>query len=67
MKVVYPLPEVLLTVLSGTLAGAEDFVGIRRWARLHMDFLRRVLPFASGVPGHDTLNDMNRAGFPGGS
>lgn len=30
-KVVYPLPEVLLTVLSGTIASAEDFVEIRRW------------------------------------
>ena len=29
-KVVYPLPEVLLMVLCGTLAGAEDFVEIRR-------------------------------------
>ena len=60
-KVVYPLPEVLLTVLSGTLAGAEDFVEIRRWALLHLDFLRRFLPFARGVPSHDTLNDIMNA------
>ena len=31
-KVVYPLPEILLIVLCGTLAGAEDFVEIERWA-----------------------------------
>ena len=60
-KVVYPLPEILLTVLSGTLAGAEDFVEIRRWALLHLDFLRRFLPFASGIPSHDTLNDIMNA------
>lgn len=60
-KVVYPLPEVLLTVLSGTLAGAKDFVEIRRWAMLHMDFLRRFLPFASGIASHDTLNDIFNA------
>ena len=29
-KVLYPLPEALLVVLCGTLAGAEDFVEIRR-------------------------------------
>ncbi len=29
-KVVFPLSEVLLMVLCGTLAGAEDFVDIRR-------------------------------------
>lgn len=49
-KVVYPVPERLLTVLSGTLAGAEDFVEIRRWAKLRLDFLRRFLPFASASP-----------------
>ena len=60
-KVVYPLPEVLLTVLSGTIAGAEDFVEIRRWAMLHMDFLRRILPFTNGIASHDTLNDIFNA------
>ncbi len=35
-KVVYPLPEVLLVVLCGPLAGAEDFVEIRRWGLLHL-------------------------------
>ncbi len=60
-KVVFPLPEVLLVVLCGTLAGAEDFVDVRRWARLHLGFLRRFLPFAHGVPSHDTLNDILNA------
>ena len=60
-KVVYPLPEVLLTVRSGTLAGAEDVVDIQRWAVLHVDVLRRFLPFASGIPSHDTLNDVMNA------
>src|SRR3954470_18664533 len=43
-KVVYPLPEVLLLVLCGTLAGAEDFVEIRRWGMVNQGFLRRFLP-----------------------
>ena len=60
-KVVYPLPEVLLVVLCGTLAGAEDFVEIRRWGLLHLDFLRRFQPFARGIPSHDTLNDIINA------
>ena len=30
-KVVYPLPEIMLLVLCATLAGAEDFVGVRHW------------------------------------
>ena len=60
-KVVFPLPEILLVVLCGTIAGAEDFVEVRRWARLHIDFLRRFLPFAHGIPSHDTLNDIINA------
>jgi len=60
-KVVYPLPEVLLVVLCGTMAGAEDFVEIERWARRKLDFLRRMLPFRRGVPSHDTLNDVMNA------
>jgi hypothetical protein len=60
-KVVYPLPEILLLVLCGTLAGAEDFVEIARWGRRKLDFLRRLLPFARGIASHDTLNDVMNA------
>ncbi|MBF0304169.1 MAG: ISAs1 family transposase [Alphaproteobacteria bacterium] len=60
-KVVYPLPEIMLAVLCGTMAGAEDFVEIRRWGNMNLDFLRRFLPFARGIPSHDTLNDVVNA------
>jgi predicted transposase YbfD/YdcC len=63
-KVVYPLREILLLVLCATMAGAEDFVQIGRWGREKLGFLRRVLPFARGVPSHDTLNDVMNA-LPG--
>jgi predicted transposase YbfD/YdcC len=57
-KVVYPLPEILLLVLCATLGGAEDFVEVVRWGRSKLEFLRRFLPFAHGVPSHDTLCDV---------
>ncbi len=60
-KVLFPLPEVLLLVLCGTLAGAEDFVEIRRWGQMHQKFLRRLLPFKAGILSHDTLNDVINA------
>jgi predicted transposase YbfD/YdcC len=60
-KVLFPLPELLLVVLCGTLAGAEDFVEIRRWAQMQEAFLRRLLPFKTGIPSHDTLNDVINA------
>lgn len=63
-KVVYPLPEILLAVLCATMAGADDFVEIERWANRKLDFLRRFLPFENGIPSHDTLNDVLNA-LPG--
>jgi predicted transposase YbfD/YdcC len=60
-KVVYPLPEVLLLALCATLAGADDFVEVTAWGEEHLDFLRRFLPYADGIPSHDALNDVMNA------
>ena len=60
-KVCYPLEEVLLIVLCASMAGAGDFVQIERWANRKLDFPRRFLPFAKGVPSQDTLNDVINA------
>lgn len=60
-KVIYPLPEILLLVLCATLAGADDFVEIAAWGGEHLDFLRRLLPYADGIPSHDALNDVMNA------
>jgi predicted transposase YbfD/YdcC len=60
-KVVYPLPEIMLLVLCATIAAAEDFVEIRRWGREKLTFLRTMLPFARGLPSHDTRNDVMNA------
>lgn len=60
-KVAFPLPEILLMVLCGTLAGARNFVEIRHWAGHKLDFLRRLLAFRRGVPSHDTLDDVMNA------
>jgi len=57
-KVLYPLPEVLLLLLCGTVAGADDFVELALWGGEHLAFLRRFLPFARGVPSHDTLCEV---------
>lgn len=60
-RVLYPLPEILLLVLCATLSGMEDFVEIRLWGELRLEFLRRFLPYDRGVPAHDTLNDVINA------
>ena len=57
-KVVYPLPEVLLLVLSATLGGADDFVETVLWGEEHLSFLRRFYRYERGIPSHDTLCDV---------
>jgi predicted transposase YbfD/YdcC len=57
-KVLYPLPEVLLLLLCGTIAGADDFVELALWGGERLAFLRRFLPYARGVPSHDTLCEV---------
>jgi hypothetical protein len=60
-KVLYPLSEILLVVLCGTLSGCDDFVEMSLWGQEHLSFLRSFHPFVRGVPSHDTLNDVIRA------
>lgn len=60
-RVLYPLRELLLLVLSATLAGMEDFVEIKLWGEQRLDFLRRFYPYERGVPSHDVLNDLINA------
>jgi predicted transposase YbfD/YdcC len=57
-KVLHLLPEILLLLLCGTLAGADDFVEIALWGDEHLAFLRRFLPYRHGVPSHDTLGEV---------
>lgn len=39
----------------------DDFVEIRLWGEQRLSFLRRFLPYALGLPAHDTLNDVVKA------
>jgi hypothetical protein len=56
--VLYSLPEILLLVLSATIAGADDFVETTLWRAEHMGFLRRFCRYENGIPSHDTLCDV---------
>jgi len=60
-RVAHPLPEVLLLVVCGTIAGCDDFDDIADWGQAQVTFLRRILPFRHGVPSGRWLNIlMNR-------
>lgn len=60
-KVLYSLEEILLLVLCGVLAGADDFVEIAKWGKTNLKFLHRFLKFENGIPSHDAINDLFNA------
>ena len=60
-KIMYPLEEIVLLVVCGTIAGADDLVEVREWGLEHLDFLRNLLPFRDDIPSHDTLADVLNA------
>ncbi|GGB34432.1 ISAs1 family transposase [Tistrella bauzanensis] len=62
-KVMYPLEEVLLLVVCGTMAACDDYDDIVLWGKQHLDFLRRLQPYHFGIPCADWLRVvMNRIG-----
>jgi hypothetical protein len=46
------VPEILLLVLSATIAGADDFVETTLWGTEHLAFLKRFYGYANVTPGH---------------
>jgi len=60
-RVAYPLPEVLLLVVCGTIASCDDYDDIVEWGETHLPFLRRFRPYYHGIPCADWLRTlMNR-------
>ena len=60
-KVMYPLREVILLVVCGTIADCDDYDEIALWGEAHLDFLRGLSEFHFGIPCEDWLRDlMNR-------
>jgi predicted transposase YbfD/YdcC len=62
-KVMYPLQEVLLLVVCGTMAACDDYDDIVLWGKTHLPFLRRLREYHFGIPCADWLRVvMNRIG-----
>jgi predicted transposase YbfD/YdcC len=54
-RVLFPLSEVLLLVVCGTICACDDFDDIVAWGEAHLEFLRRFAPFEHGIPGERWL------------
>ena len=63
--VIYPLPQMLLPILAGTLPGAEEnSVEIEECDNEHPDFLRMVLPNADSMLRQNALNEPEQCYSP---
>lgn len=54
-KVKYPLDEIILVALCASICGADTFIEFVEFGEAKIDFLKRLLPFANGIPSHDTF------------
>ena len=54
-KVRYPLKDILVIVLFGTLANADDWVEIAMFAEYNQEYFRNYISLENGVPSHDTI------------
>ena len=60
-KVMYPLHEVILLVVCGTIADSDDYDDIADWGEVNLDFLRTMSEFHYGIPCRDWMRViMNR-------
>lgn len=55
-RTMYPLKEVLFLVFTSSLCGMRTFDRIVEFGDIKIDWLRQYLPYAQGIPSHDTLN-----------
>jgi predicted transposase YbfD/YdcC len=59
-KVTHPLINIVTIALCATIAGADEFVAMANWARIHRDWLGQFLDLSHGIPSHDRLNMVFR-------
>ena len=54
-KVIYPLDEILLSVLCAVIPGVDGWTSVTLYDQKKLEFLRRFLPFENGASCHDQL------------
>ena len=57
----FSLPDILVLVVSGMLAGCEDWVGIEDFGEQRAEWFQAQGLSVQGTPSHDTLGQVFRA------
>jgi len=56
----YPLIEIILLVIAGTVSGCEGWKSIKDFGEAKLAWLRKFLPYEEGIPVDDTLARVMR-------
>ena len=55
-KVTYPLMTFVVIAICAVICGADDFVGIVKFAKAKRSWLRKIVDLTKGIPSHDRFN-----------
>jgi predicted transposase YbfD/YdcC len=56
----YPLIEIIFLAICATVSGCEGWKAIRDFGVIKLDWLRKFLPYAEGIPVDDTIARVMR-------
>lgn len=56
----YPLIEIIFLVVSAAISGCDGWKSIKDFGDIKLDWLRRFLPYESGIPADDTIARLMR-------
>jgi len=57
---IYPLTEIILLIITGTLSGCDGWKSIRDFGEAKLEWLRKFLPYEAGIPVDDTIARVMR-------
>ena len=57
---IYPLMEIIFLVVSAAISGCEGWKSIKDFGDIKLPWLRKFLPYKSGVPVNDTIARVMR-------
>jgi predicted transposase YbfD/YdcC len=57
-EVTHPLLNIVTIAVCAVICGADDFAAIAEFGRKRRDWFARLLDLSSGIPSHDTFNNV---------
>jgi predicted transposase YbfD/YdcC len=54
----HSLQDIIFIVVSSILSGIEDWVGMQDFVYERLEWFKRFIPLANGVPSHDTISNV---------